>query len=152
MHVPAPAPDGAQPDDAQPDDAQPDDSASTHADEQEAASLDQAALERLRETVGDDSAVLAELIDSFLEDAPRLLADLRRALDTGDAAGVRLAAHSLKSNGAEFGAQAFSELCKQLETRAKAGTLDGAGELLARAEAEYGRVKVALAAERAQLS
>jgi signal transduction histidine kinase/DNA-binding response OmpR family regulator/HPt (histidine-containing phosphotransfer) domain-containing protein len=118
---------------------------------QEAASLDSAALERLRQTVGDDAAVLAELIDSFLEDAPRLLADLRRALAGGDVAGVRLAAHSLKSNGAEFGAQAFSELCKQIEALAKSGMLDGAGDLLAQAEAEYERVRVALAAERARL-
>jgi signal transduction histidine kinase/DNA-binding response OmpR family regulator/HPt (histidine-containing phosphotransfer) domain-containing protein len=132
--------DGTQPDDAIP---QP--------GGLEAASLDSAALERLRETVGGDAAVLAELIDSFLEDAPRLLADLRRSLDAGDAAGVRLAAHSLKSNGAEFGAHAFSDTCKQLETLAKAGRLDGAGELLALAESEYEGVKAALAVERTRL-
>ncbi|HEX6799737.1 MAG TPA: response regulator [Ktedonobacterales bacterium] len=118
---------------------------------QEAARLDSVALERLRETVGGDAAVLAELIDSFLEDAPRLLADLRRSLDAGDASGVRLAAHSLKSNGAEFGAQAFAETCKQLETQAKAGRLDGASGLLEQAEGEYERVKTALAVERARL-
>jgi signal transduction histidine kinase/CheY-like chemotaxis protein/HPt (histidine-containing phosphotransfer) domain-containing protein len=127
------------------------DGATAQTCEQEAASLDSAALERLRVTVGGDAAVLKELIDSFLEDAPRLLADLRRSLDAGDAAGVRLAAHSLKSNGAEFGAQAFSDTCKQLETLAKADRLDDLGELPAQAEAEYERVKAALAAERARL-
>jgi HPt (histidine-containing phosphotransfer) domain-containing protein len=129
---------GTQPDGATAQPARPD-----------AVSLDAAALDRLLKKVGGDPAVVAELIDSFLEDAPHLLADLRRALDAGDAAGARLAAHSLKSNGAEFGALAFSDICRQLETLAKAGTLDGAGELLAQAEAEYERAKVALAAERA---
>jgi CheY-like chemotaxis protein len=114
--------------------------------------LDAAWLARLRRTVGDDPAVLAELIDTFLSDAPRLLVDLRRSLEQGDAAGVRLAAHSLKSNGAEFGAAAFADLCKQLESAAKAGTLEGAENLLAQAQAEFERVKAFLIDARAQIA
>jgi signal transduction histidine kinase/CheY-like chemotaxis protein len=127
-----------------------------HADsqvqQQASASLDPDGLKRLRHTVGEDPTVLAELIDTFLADAPRLLADLRRSLERGDAAGVRLAAHSLKSNGAAFGAQAFSDLCKEMEAVGKAGALDGADHLLTQAEAEYERVKTALLAARAQVA
>ncbi|MCI0352503.1 MAG: Hpt domain-containing protein, partial [Acidobacteriales bacterium] len=106
--------------------------------------LDPAALDNLRDTVGDDSSVLAELINTFLEDAPRLLTDLRSALDSGDAAGVRLNAHSLKSNGAEFGASQFAELCRQMEMLGKSNQLDGAGALLGPIEDEFRRVSATL--------
>jgi response regulator RpfG family c-di-GMP phosphodiesterase len=79
------------------------------------AVLDSVALERLRKTVGGDAVVLAELIDSFLEDAPQLMTTLRQASEKGDATGLRLAAHSLKSNAADFGAMRLSNLCKELE-------------------------------------
>jgi signal transduction histidine kinase/DNA-binding response OmpR family regulator len=110
------------------------------------AVLDPTALERLRKTVGGDAAVLAELIDSFLEDAPKLLTTLRQASEKGDAAGVRLAAHSLKSNAADFGAMHFSNLCKELEQLGKAGTVDDAIALVERVEVEYEKVRVALEA------
>jgi HPt (histidine-containing phosphotransfer) domain-containing protein len=124
----------------------------SHAREQEPASLNPEGLARLRRTVGEDPSVLAELIDTFLADAPRLLADLRQALDRGDTAGVRLAAHSLKSNGAAFGAQAFADLCKEMEAVGKAGVLDGADQLLTQIEAEYERVNAALIAARAEVA
>jgi CheY-like chemotaxis protein len=122
------------------------------APEQGVASLDPDWLARLRRTVGDDPVVLAELIDTFLAEAPHLLANLRRSLEQGDASGLRLAAHSLKANGTEFGARAFAEVCKQLEADAKAGTLEAADQLLKQAEAEYERVKAALVAARAQVA
>ncbi|MGH7450409.1 MAG: Hpt domain-containing protein, partial [bacterium] len=114
--------------------------------QQQPVVLDPAALDRLRKTVGGDTAVLAELIDSFLEDAPKLLTTLQQVSEKSDAAGVRLAAHSLKSNAADFGAMHFSNLCKELERLGKAGTLDGATALVEQVEVEYGKVRVALEA------
>jgi HPt (histidine-containing phosphotransfer) domain-containing protein len=110
--------------------------------------LDSTALDRLRKTVGGDAAVLAELIDSFLEDAPKLLTTLRQASQKGDVAGVRLAAHSLKSNAADFGAMHFSNLCKELEQLGKAGNLEGATALVEQVELEYEKVRMALEALR----
>ena len=66
------------------------------------------------------------MIDTFLADAPELVATLRRALDEGSSEELRRAAHTLKSNGATLGATEFAELCRTLEQRAKAGELDGA--------------------------
>ncbi len=106
--------------------------------------LDAAALDSLREMVGGEPAYLAELIDSFLEDAPGLLATMRDGLAQEDAAAVRLAAHTLKSNGADFGAMRFSELNKSVETLAREGTLEGATDLVEQIQAEYEQVKVAL--------
>jgi CheY-like chemotaxis protein/HPt (histidine-containing phosphotransfer) domain-containing protein len=110
------------------------------------AVLDRVALESLREMVGGDPEFLVELIDTFLDDAPQLLADMGQAVEQGDAGGLRLAAHSLKSNSADFGAKALSALCKELEMMGKAGALDGAVERVAQAKAEYERVKTTLQA------
>jgi HPt (histidine-containing phosphotransfer) domain-containing protein len=96
--------------------------------------LDPAALEGLREIGGDE--FVTDLIETFLADAPPLLAALRGS----DADEVRRAAHTLKSNGATFGATRFSELCRELELLAKSGDLAGASELAARIEAEYALV------------
>jgi signal transduction histidine kinase/DNA-binding response OmpR family regulator/PAS domain-containing protein len=108
--------------------------------------LDSVALDNLRSMVGDDDSIIAELVTTFLEDAPLLLLNLRRSLENADAANVRLYAHSLKSNGAQFGAMTFADLCKDMEMIGKSNQLDGAAPLLEQIEAEYQRVRAALEA------
>jgi HPt (histidine-containing phosphotransfer) domain-containing protein len=95
-----------------------------------------------------DRAFLADLLDTFLAEAPNLLAAMRQALARQDAAGLCLAAHSLKSNSRDFGAAILFGLCLELEMRGKSGTLDGAAEELAQAEVEYDRVRAELEALR----
>jgi HPt (histidine-containing phosphotransfer) domain-containing protein len=113
-----------------------------------AALLDPTALENLLSMLGGEFEFLVELIDSFLEDAPQLLIELEQHVKAGDAAGVRQVAHSLKSNGADFGATTFSNLCKELEMIGRSGTVDGAADLAAQIVAEYERVEAALTAIR----
>jgi HPt (histidine-containing phosphotransfer) domain-containing protein len=96
--------------------------------------LDPAALEGLREIGGDE--FVSDLVETFLTDAPPLLA----ALHGSDTDEVRRAAHTLKSNGATFGAKRFSEQCRELEMLAKSGDLAGAPDLAARIESEYALV------------
>jgi HPt (histidine-containing phosphotransfer) domain-containing protein len=108
--------------------------------------LDDAALESLRELGGDE--FVAEVIDTFLADAPALLESLRSSLEREDADELRRAAHTLKSNGATLGAASFSEACRELEQRAKESRLDGCGELVERIEQEYGSLEEALASRR----
>jgi len=111
--------------------------------------LDPAALERLGAMVGDGAPeFLAELIDTFLDDAPRQLDGLRGAVARGDAAEARRAAHTLKSTAATFGAQDLSDVCRELENLANAGALDRAALLIPRAEEELDRAKGALEAVR----
>ena len=90
------------------------------------ASLDAGAIESLRELDGE--SFLGEVIDTFLGDAPALVATLRTAYEEGDTEALRRTAHTLKSNGQIFGAGRFSELCRELEERARRGELDGAAE------------------------
>jgi PAS domain S-box-containing protein len=114
--------------------------------------LDQATLERLQETIGDDDpALLTAVIDTFLSDAPRLIDGAKRGVKQGQAGEVRRAAHTLKSNGATFGAISFSELCRELESLAKSKTLAEAAALLKRVEAEYESVRAALETVRVRL-
>jgi len=110
----------------------------------ESAVLDPKALQRLVATMGGEFAYLAELIDSFLADAPQLLAELAQFARTEDAAGVRRVAHSLKSNGADLGATAFTEQCKELEELGKSGALADVAVRVARLQTEYRSVEAAL--------
>jgi HPt (histidine-containing phosphotransfer) domain-containing protein len=105
------------------------------------AYLDQGALDELRQLGGDE--FVSELVDTFLADAPAQLA----ALHAADVDEVRRAAHTLKSNGATFGAGHFSELCRELEGHAKSGELAGIPDLAAQIEAEYALVAEALRTE-----
>jgi histidine phosphotransfer protein HptB len=69
--------------------------------------IDDSALSALSDMVAGDPAFLAEMIDAFTEEAPAMLALMQSSLATGDAAELRRAAHSLKSNSATFGAMAW---------------------------------------------
>jgi HPt (histidine-containing phosphotransfer) domain-containing protein len=106
--------------------------------------LDPAAFERLKSIGGDDPAFLADLISTFLEESPALVANLRKAAEAGDLDALRRSAHSLKSNSAEFGATALSGLARELEEMARNRTLEGAMERVASAEKEYRSVRAAL--------
>jgi CheY-like chemotaxis protein/HPt (histidine-containing phosphotransfer) domain-containing protein len=106
--------------------------------------LDPNALVGLRDLVGDDPAFLRELVDSALEDAPALLAEMRRALDAGDATTLRRAAHTLKSTSAQFGATAFAALCKQVEALMAAEPPSAAAALVAQIESDWPAVEAAL--------
>jgi HPt (histidine-containing phosphotransfer) domain-containing protein len=97
-------------------------------------------------------AFVAELIDTFVEDARELTAQLPAALARRDVDGFRRAAHSLKSTSESLGAMALASLARELEAIARAGSLDGAGEGLAPVAAEYARVAHALRKLRRDLS
>jgi len=106
--------------------------------------IDRGVLNNLLEAVAGDRAFLTELIDTFFQDTPELMAAMRQALSLGNADDFRRAAHSLKSNSANFGARRLSQQSKELEELGKAGKLAGVDERLAQLEAEYAKVKVAL--------
>jgi HPt (histidine-containing phosphotransfer) domain-containing protein len=110
--------------------------------------LDARTLDELRANVGDDPAFVAELIEEFIEEAPRQLQVLREAATTGEAEAVRRAAHTLKGNARMFGAEGLASLCLEAETAAAAGDLDTVRQRLESVEAEWNRVREALVAAR----
>ena len=69
---------------------------------------------------------------------------MREGVDLGNAADLRLAAHSLKSNCADFGAETLRELCREAEAIGKNGVLEGADSLVTQARSEYEAVEAVL--------
>ena len=64
--------------------------------------IDQQTFDELTQTVGAD--FVSELVDTFLEEVPPMLAELRAALEARATESFRRAAHSLKTNANTFGA------------------------------------------------
>ena len=104
--------------------------------------IDRATFAELEQTAGAEFA--GELVDTFLAEAPVMLAELRRAFDAGDADAFRRTAHSLKSNGNTFGACAFAAMARELELGGMAPMQAAAGSPLDALDAEYARVASAL--------
>ena len=78
-----------------------------------ASLIDDAVFGELQETAGAD--FVGELVGTFAEEAPAMLAALREALAAGAADAFRRQAHSLKSNASTFGASALAEQARALE-------------------------------------
>lgn len=111
--------------------------------------IDPQALQNLENTLGEAaSKVLAEVIDSYLENAPQLLEVIHAAVLSKDAASLQQAAHTLKSSSAVLGATSLSQLCQELEATGRAGTVEGGAERMLQLRAEYEVVKTALQAKR----
>ena len=75
--------------------------------------IDRAVFSELQATAGADFVV--ELLNTFFEEAPRMLAELRAAQAGGAADRFRRAAHSLKTNANTFGATALGAAARDLE-------------------------------------
>jgi len=77
--------------------------------------IDLAVFRELQDTAGAEFVV--ELVDTFFEEAPLMLAELRDARESSDAERFRRAAHSLKSNSMTFGATTLGRLARSLELK-----------------------------------
>ena len=77
------------------------------------------------------------IVDTFLEEAPGILAELRTALAAADVDGYRRAAHSLKSNGNTFGALAFASMARDAELGGFTGDAATDGAVLDALEAAF---------------
>ena len=100
----------------------------------------------------DGPDMIVELIEIFLEDAPRILVTLEKGWVNRDAEMLRTAAHTLKSGSANLGAMQLSILCKELEEIGRSGNLEFAADKIDQAIAIYDEVNIMLQAERQNLS
>lgn len=113
------------------------------------SALDTKALQIIRDMAGEDGeAVLAQVIDAYLEDAPKLLQAIESAIAQKDAQTLHRAAHTLKSSSAMLGATQLGNLCKELEAMSRAGTIPDREPKKSQLEAEYEGVKAALQMQR----
>jgi PAS domain S-box-containing protein len=95
-----------------------------------------------------DEALLRELVGLFLEQTPRLLAEIRSAIDGRDAKALERAAHALKGSAGNFGAKSACDAALRLEMLGRGGDFGEAGAAYGELNAEMERLQAALAALR----
>jgi HPt (histidine-containing phosphotransfer) domain-containing protein len=88
--------------------------------------------------------LLKDLVDLFQEECPRLLNEIRVALDRKDAKGVERGAHSLRGSVANLAAKSATEAALKVEVHAKDGDLVQAARGLGELESQLERLKPAL--------
>ncbi len=84
--------------------------------------------------------LLRELIDIFVKECPRLLAQIRQSIGHGDCAALRIAADTLKGSLRHFRAERATESVERIEAIGRAGDLDNTGDAVAALEQETERV------------
>jgi HPt (histidine-containing phosphotransfer) domain-containing protein len=94
--------------------------------------------------LGGDGALFDDILDIFLEDAPKLLAQASTSLCSGDSETLERAAHTLKGLSANFAAGAAVEAGYAVELLAREHRLQSAALCFPRLEAELQRLEAAL--------
>jgi HPt (histidine-containing phosphotransfer) domain-containing protein len=94
--------------------------------EPEPAILDRGVLADVQASVNDDADFVADLVRTYLADAPSHLADIDTAIAADDAAALVRPAHTLKSSSATVGAMRLSARARRLEMAGRSGTIDDA--------------------------
>ena len=97
--------------------------------------IDHSVFNGLKESVGDD--FIGELIGTFGDEAPQIIANMRQALSAQEADVFRREAHSMKTNAATFGATGLAELAKKLEQLGRESRLDQVGDQVDMLETLY---------------
>ena len=91
------------------------------------STIDMTLFKELQDTAGADFA--AELVGTFFEEAPLMLAELRSAQASAAADKFRRAAHSLKTNADTFGATRLGQLARALELNGVPASASALGPL-----------------------
>jgi two-component system, sensor histidine kinase and response regulator len=82
-------------------------------------------IDQLRSNVGDDEALIGELLELFASEAATHVATICDAAAGGDAKAVHLAAHTLKGAASAITAARVAQAAGTIEQLARAGALDG---------------------------
>ena len=101
--------------------------------------------EPLYSRCGDDAGFVHELVASFLDTAPRAMADIEAALAAGDYTRLGAEAHGLKGICLTIGAEALASSCRELEDASRRADRSRACAALAPARSEWAELQVLLA-------
>ena len=107
----------------------------------EAPIFDQAGM--MARMMGDDQMARV-IVGGFLDEMPDQLATLRSCLATGDAAGARRQAHSIKGASANVGGEALRRAALEAEEAGQAGDLDAIMTLVPGIELQFASLKEAM--------
>lgn len=104
--------------------------------------LDAEAVKKLREigTRTSEDTFVNNLLERFLYGTPERLQSLQDAAATGDCETIEFQAHTLKSSCGYVGALVMVEVCKTLESLARAGDIEDAKQLVAELQESFALV------------
>lgn len=102
---------------------------------------DQIDREYLSEISGGDVEFELDLIQTFLEAAPTLVEGYAAAVASGNCAGARHAAHTLKGSSRSIGATKFARVCEDAERAARAEDAELCKSLLPQIQASFDALK-----------
>jgi DNA-binding NarL/FixJ family response regulator len=106
-----------------------------------ADSFESVVREKIDDLTEGDPEFKIQIIEAFLEDAPALLVKMQHGVENDVASDLQLAAHTLKSNSGDFGAEVLRELCQNGELKGKQGELGDIDELVSNIIAEYKKLE-----------
>ncbi len=105
------------------------------------------ALDNIRALSAERGAALVQrVVTAYVDDTPRHLQTLRRAIAGLDTDALRKVAHSLKSSSANVGADVLAQLCKDMEQLGRTDSTEGAAGILTDMEHEFQAVRHSLSA------
>jgi len=87
---------------------------------------------------------LGEFIETYLENSPKLITNMRNALNEADTEKIMVNAHQLKGGSGSMGAMQVFAITKQLEADAKDQKTDDLQRLFNELEAAYKQVELKL--------
>lgn len=109
--------------------------------------LREGAVGQLRALRDQQGSLLERVIQVYADESTLLIGRIEAALESDDREALRLAAHTLGSAGAQFGADEFCATCRQMERIAADGDgLDAARALFPRLRAEFDEAAELIAA------
>ena len=101
-------------------------------------------LARALEQVDGDLELLAEIVNIFIEDCPKMMSGIEDALDRADAEALARSAHTVKGCVGNFGANGAFESALTLEEVGRRGSVDGGREVFEELTALVERLKTEL--------
>ncbi|MEO1134385.1 MAG: ATP-binding protein, partial [Cyanobacteria bacterium J06639_1] len=100
--------------------------------------FDPAALNLIRDSLGNDAdATLAEIVDLYLDRSTAYLETIAGAIAANDATRLQEASHSLKSASATVGAIAIATHCERLEQLGRTNAIEDAAKILPQLQLDY---------------
>jgi PAS domain S-box-containing protein len=101
-------------------------------------------LEDVLERIGGNRTLLMELAQLFRNESPGMLSRIKQCIDDDDAAGLEMAAHSLKGACFNLGAEPTASAALVLELKGRTGILKGALPEFEELQRQVGRLDAAL--------
>ena len=115
--------------------------------------LDESLLQDFLSTMGNKAnSALMELLDSYLNHTPSLIAEMKNKLQHKDWNGLKSTVHAIKGNSALFGAVQLTQTCRQLEEHLQRYELETIPSQVSAVEQEYLWLRLALQNKKEQLT